>query len=496
MRRTKIVATLGPASSDTETLKRLIKGGVDIFRLNFSHGTRDSHRETIHLIRETTKALGTEVAILQDLCGPKIRVDQMENDAVDIIPDSEVTITTKKVLGTSTRFSCAYKPLPRDVLPGNRILLDDGRLELMVLSASGEEVLCRVIRGGELKSRKGMNLPGTAISSPSVTQKDAKDFVVGLEEGVDFVALSFVRHPDDIRKVRRLLVKHGKSMQIIAKIEKPEAIEYIDEIIDAADGIMVARGDLGIEMELERVPILQKNLIRRANEADKYVITATQMLDSMMERSVPTRAEVADVANAIIDGTDAIMLSGETAAGEFPLEAVQTMDRIAKTTEAYLQTARPEWDWSRINPGHPVMDAVGHAAYSLYDDLDAKAIAAFTAAGNTALFLSKSRPFAPILAFTAKRETFRRMRIFWGVVPILDTAITARDELRARAIEHVRKNEIAEPGDRVLIVSGTHFGQIGATNGIEIATLDAAGNVQNTMRMTRNKKADTRGDGD
>lgn len=471
MRRTKIVATIGPASSDEITLTRLLNAGVDVFRLNFSHGTRESHRDNIHRIRQVARACDREVAILQDLCGPKIRTGTMENGAVELIAESEVTITTRKVKGTGTRFSTSYKALPQDVSIDSRILLDDGNLELTVLSVSGDEVRCRVVQGGTLRSRKGMNLPGTAVSTPSVTQKDVRDLVVGLEEGVDFVALSFVRHPDDIRKVRRTLEKHGKDIQIIAKIEKPEAIEHIEEIIYAADGIMVARGDLGVEMAIHRVPVLQKDLIRRANEADKYVITATQMLDSMMQHAMPTRAEVADVANAIIDGSDAVMLSGETAAGKYPVESVRMIDAIARETETHLKQHRPNWNWDRLNPINPVQDALGHAAFRLYQDLDVKAVCAFSATGGTALFLSKSRPFAPIIAFSARRESCRRMRLWWGVEAVLDSAISTREELRQRAIEHVLQKGLAEDGDRILVVAGTHFGQVGSADGVEIATV-------------------------
>lgn len=471
MRRTKIVATLGPATSTEEGLRLLLEAGVDVFRLNFSHGARDSHRETIHRIRETSKELGMEVAILQDLCGPKIRTGQMEDGAVELVQDSEVVVTTRKVLGTSSRFSTSHKSLPVDVQTGQSILMDDGKLELTVLATSDEEVRCRVTRGGMLRDRKGMNLPQTVISTPSVTAKDFRDLSVGLEEGVDYVALSFVRHPDDILKVRRSLDKRGSQIKIIAKIEKPEALTHIDEILEVTDGIMVARGDLGIEMPIHQVPLLQKDLIRKANQADKIVITATQMLESMTQNAIPTRAEVADVANALIDGTDAVMLSGETAVGAYPGEAVATMDRILTSTESYLEEHRPDWDWGRLNPAHPVQDALGHAAHQLYNDLLVKSINAFTASGRTALFLSKGRPFAPIIAFTAKREVCRQLRLLWGVVPVLDTNVATADELRNLALAYAQEHHIAEYGERILLIAGSHFGQVGSANGIEVATL-------------------------
>jgi pyruvate kinase len=470
MRRTKIVATLGPASSDPEKIRELILAGVNVFRLNFSHGSRESHVGVIHHVREIACETGIEVALLQDLCGPKIRVEEIENGAVELVADSEVAITTRKVVGDATRFCVSYKALPRDVVSGSRILLDDGKLELAVLSASGEDVLCRVVRGGVLRSRKGVNLPDTPLSTPSVTRKDMQDLAVGIEEGVDFVALSFVRTADDVRKVRKILEKREKNIPLIAKIEKPEALENLDEIIQAADGILVARGDLGVEMPLAQVPVLQKDIIRRANEADKIVITATQMLESMISSPVPTRAEVSDVANAIADGTDAVMLSGETAVGEYPIEAVRTMAQVAEHTEKYFATHNPGWDWLRLNPIHPVQDAIGHAVYNLYRELDVKAIAAFSVSGSTGLFLSKSRPFAPIIVFTSRKEALRRMQLTWGVVPVLDENIASAQELSARAEQYISVHRLAEVGQRVLIVAGSHFGSVGANNRIEITT--------------------------
>ncbi len=471
MRRTKIVATIGPASSSPDILRELISVGVDVFRLNFSHGTREEKRDLVDDIRAACVEVGREVAVLQDLCGPKIRVGRMCDGGAELVTDSEITISVRKVVGDASRFSCPYKALPRDVKPGSRILLDDGEIELRVLATAADEVRCRVVHGGILRSHKGMNLPGTAISSPSVTQKDVRDLAVGLDMGVDFIALSFVRHPDDIRRVRRTLQKRGTTTQIIAKIEKPEAMEHIDEIIQEADGIMVARGDLGVEMDLARVPVLQKDLIRRANEADKFVITATQMLESMTSSPTPTRAEVTDVANAIVDGTDAVMLSGETAAGDYPVEAVRMMDRIARCTEDYLQIYPPKWDWTMLNERHPVNDAIGHAVLKLCQDLEVKMISAYSQSGATALFLSKSRPFAPILTFSAKHEAVRRMRMYWGVEPVLDVAMANKIELRQRAMEVLKKRKLAEPGDRFLVVAGNHFGQVGATDAIEIAVM-------------------------
>lgn len=469
MRKTKIVATIGPASSSPDVLKRFVEEGVDVFRLNFSHGTREEHREHIRLIRKICSDAGTGVAIMQDLCGPKIRVGRMQDGQIDLCTGAEVTITIREVKGTSRRFSTTYPSLPHDVKKDARILLNDGAMALQVVSTTEQDVLCRVLRGGTLKSNKGMNLPGTSISIPSVTQKDMDDLAVGIEEGVDFVALSFVRTANDIRQVKHFLAEHSCAAQVIAKIEKPEAVECIDEIIEAADGILIARGDLGVEMDLARVPLLQKDIILRANEQDKYVIVATQMLESMMHSAVPTRAEVSDVTNAIIDGTDAVMLSGETAAGDYPVDAVRMMDRIANRTEAYLAEHPPKWDWSRVNPVHPVQDAIGHAAFRLCEDLDVGAIAAFSASGGTALFLSKSRPAAPIVVFTADGGAFRRMRLFWGVVPVLESGLNSKDELLVHARRYLKDHNIMKEGSAILLVAGSHFGRIGSTNGIEVA---------------------------
>lgn len=472
MRKTKIVATLGPASNSPEKLRELIKAGVDVFRLNMSHGTLAEHLQTIKNIRAAGKEAGREAAILQDLCGPKVRVGAMKGGAIDLKTGQEIIVTTESVLGTAEMFSTQYDKLAQDVKPSDRILLDDGAIALKATRVDGNKVYCLVCNGGILKDHKGMNLPGVKISTPSVTQKDMNDLRAGLEAGVDFAALSFVRHPDDLAGVRQAIQASGKTTQIIAKIEKPEALEHLDAIIQTADGLMVARGDLGVEMNVADVPMIQKDIILRSNERDKYVITATQMLESMTHNPMPTRAEVSDVANAIIDGTDAIMLSGETAAGEFPVETVKMMDEIARRTEEYFNHHRPDWNWQRVNLRHPVQDAIGHAASKIVDDVAISAVAAFTATGGTALFLSKSRPWAPILAFTKTEEAYRRMRLFWGVEPVLMPEIKGREDLRAKAQEYIRYNKLAPAGRRVLFILGTNFGQVGATDALEVATVE------------------------
>ena len=472
MRQTKIVATLGPASDSPEKLAELIVAGVDVFRLNFSHGDVDRHRETIANIRVAAKKAGRDVAILQDLCGPKIRVGAMRGGAVTLVSGSEVVVTTREIEGTPERIQTQYRDLPSDVRPGDRILLDDGALELSVLSASGGEIRTRVIRGGVLKDHKGMNLPAVGISSPSVTEKDMADLKVGLAERVDFVALSFIRRPEDMDPVRERMREAGSSARLIAKIEKPEAMDCIEAVVRKADGIMVARGDLGIEMPLTQVPMLQKYMIHLANAHDRCVITATQMLESMTYSALPTRAEVSDVANAIVDGTDAVMLSGETSIGVDPVGTVAMMASIAVETEKYLRRYRPAWNWvDSLSTENPVQAALGHAAFRLVEDLDCKAIVVHTETGGTALFMSKAKPPAPILAFTPDEAAARRLRLFWGVVPVYAPEVKSREEMQQAAMNLLRKRNIVKPGDRIIVVSGTAFSTSGASDAIMVATV-------------------------
>jgi pyruvate kinase len=336
MRRTKIVATIGPASSSPETLERLVRAGADVLRLNFSHGSHEQHQEVIRASREIAARLDRPIALLQDLSGPKIRTGRVKDNAITLRAGARLTITTDAAVeGTPERITTTYSALPRDVKPGDQILLDDGNLELRVLSAAGESVLCEVVDGGPLRSNKGMNLPGVTLSTPALTDKDRIDLAFGVRNGVDYVALSFVRRAADVEQARELMRSLGGELPIVAKIEKPQALEELSAILRAADGVMVARGDLGVEIGTEDVPIVQKRIIAAANRAGKAVITATQMLESMIENPRPTRAEASDVANAILDGTDAVMLSGESAIGKYPIEAVQTMARIADYTEQH-----------------------------------------------------------------------------------------------------------------------------------------------------------------
>lgn len=471
MRKTRIVATLGPASVDTEVLRDLVYAGVDVFRLNYSHGTHESHRAACEAIRDICGELGHPVAVMQDLSGPKIRCGEIEGDKTELAEGMETVITTSPLKGTNVKFSCTYKSLPKDASKGDRVLLDDGMIELEVLSASGDEVRCRVVRGGTLSSHKGINLPGMDLSTPSVTPKDMKDLAASLDMGVDFVALSFVRTADDIMKVKRAIDKHECSPLIIAKIEKPEAVQNIDEILECADGIMVARGDLGVELPAEQVPAIQKMLIYKANAACKIVITATQMLESMIHSSVPTRAEVADVTVAITEGTDAVMLSAESATGHYPVEAVKAMHRIAIEAEKNLEHDHWAWDWERTKTFHPLGDAIADAATELCSYINAKAIITFSTTGELPCFLSKNRPFAPILVFSTTREQARKMRLYWGVEAVVNSTIHCLNDLQYYAAEFIRENALAKGTDPLITISSSPFGVIEHSNAIEVTQL-------------------------
>jgi pyruvate kinase len=410
-RKTKIVATVGPVSSSPEMIQRLMKAGVDIFRLNFSHGENSQKLELIRIIRQVSEKLGHQAGILGDLQGPKIRTGKMAGDGMLLTKGQEVVITTDDVLGGEGIIPTIYRSLPHDVHPGSRILLDDGLLELKVVAHEGELVRCLVVTGGLLKNNKGINLPGVNVSAPCLTEKDLIDLDFALEAGVDFIALSFVRTAEDIEQIKQLIAAKGKDTPVVAKIEKPEALRNFKKILEATDAVMVARGDLGVEIEPEKVPIYQKKIIQACNRAGKPVITATQMLDSMIRNPRPTRAETSDVANAIIDGTDAIMLSAETASGDYPIESVETMVRIAKDVESADL---------HVVAGH--LDAVTTTAQAVAESscrtaatLKAKAIVVFTRSGSTASLIAAFRPSTPIIAFTASPEIRRRLSIFWGV---------------------------------------------------------------------------------
>jgi len=470
MRRTKVVATLGPASSDPKVLEALIRAGMDVARLNFSHGRHEEHRDRVKLVRETAERVGRSVACLQDLSGPKIRTGALAEPAGVLLKEgAEFVITTDEVLGTAERVSTTYRFMPQDVAPGHHILLDDGNIELEVVAVSGNDVKTRVVAGGLLKPKKGINLPGVKLSTPALTEKDRLDLEFGLSLDVDFVALSFVRRREDIVELRELLTQHGRpDLPIIAKIEKPEAVEVLSAILEVTDGVMVARGDLGVEVATEKVPTLQKEIIRAANLAGRVVITATQMLESMIEHPRPTRAEASDVANAILDGTDAVMLSAETATGAYPVESVATMARIAEYTERQLKLSpnRRRSDLAAIT-GSPVSRAVAMASCGAAEGLDAKCIVAFTESGATARLVSHFRPLVPVVAFTPSKRVRRQLAIAWGVEPQCMNHYETTDEMLTVGLAHLTDLGIVKPNDIAIIVCGT-VSLSGATNMMKI----------------------------
>jgi pyruvate kinase len=467
MRRTKIVATIGPASREPAVLERLIRAGVNVVRLNFSHGEHEQHLAVIRSVREICARLGSPVALLQDLSGPKIRTGRVRGDGIELVDGARIEITTdESVEGTPELISTSYDPLPRDVRPGDRILLDDGNLELAVVSTDGQRVLCEVVHGGLLKSNKGMNLPRVKLSAPALTEKDERDLAFGLAQGVDYVALSFVRQAADLEECRRLVRAQGATAPLIAKIEKREAIEDLASILDAADGVMVARGDLGVELSTEEVPTLQKRIIEMANGAGKVVITATQMLESMIENPRPTRAEASDVANAILDGTDGIMLSAETASGRYPVEAVETMARIARYTENHYYTFRSP---NRVasGSGSVVALSLARVASSVAEELDCKLIVAFTESGATARLVSSFRPRAPIAAITPNDDTLRRLALWWGVVPVKSRAAPTTDAMILHGESLLKQRGLVASGDTVLMLAGQSH-TAGATNMLRV----------------------------
>ncbi len=473
MRRTKIVATIGPASRDAGTLERLMEAGADVLRLNFSHGDHPQHLDVIRTAREIAKRRGRAIALLQDLSGPKIRTGRVRDpEGIELCDGARVTITTdESVEGTPPLISTTYDPLPRDVKRGDRILLDDGNLELRVLGASGITVECEVVHGGRLTSHKGMNLPGVRLSTPALTEKDRRDLGFGIANGVDYVALSFVRQPADVTEAKALVAAQGASVPVIAKIEKREAVDQLAAVLDASDGVMVARGDLGVELSTEEVPTLQKRIIEGANAAGKVVITATQMLESMIENPRPTRAEASDVANAILDGTDAVMLSAETATGRFPVEAVETMARIAGYTEEHLSLRRSPLRRraSPVDPAAPmVARSLARVAATVAEELDCRLIVAFTESGSTARLVSSFRPGAPIVAITRHEAVYRQLALWWGVVPLHSGFLEiTTDEMILHGQALLKERTLVRMGDTILMLAGqTHT--TGATNMLRV----------------------------
>lgn len=466
-RKTKIIATVGPASASKEVIEGLVRAGANVLRLNFSHGTREGHGKVITTIREVSEALGQPVAILLDLQGPKIRVGRLKAPSIELRAGQEITISARDADGDEDMISTTYHDLYRDVRPGDRILMDDGLIEVKVLSVDGDSIKCAVVYGGVLREKKGMNLPGVAVSAPCVSEKDAEDLEFGISHGVDFVALSFVRRSSEIAALKERIRERGADIPVIAKIEKAEAIEGLEAILEESDGIMIARGDLGVELSTERIPVLQKRLISRANEAGKLVITATQMMESMIENPRPTRAEASDVANAVFDGTDALMLSGETAVGKYPVRAVEIMVKVALEAEEAALAQKHHLRRKKGQAGS-FAQAVAYAAAAASVEVGPRAIVVFTETGETARILSKLRPSTPIVAFTNQSATWRRLSLIWGVAPYTIQFGEHTDEMICRGEAAMLDHNLADFGDTIIVVSGTKVGMRGATNMMKI----------------------------
>ena len=482
-KRTKIVATIGPSSYDPDVLRAMLHAGMNVARINFSHGEHAIHADAIQMIRQIAEAERTVVAILGDLQGPKIRLGKFDSFA--IAPGDVLTLTSREHFSPERR----EVPLPhpefvKDIHAGQRLLLDDGEIEMVVQEADGENLLCRVVIGNILKERKGVSAPDSTLTLPAITDKDQEDLAFAVEQSVDYVAMSFVRSSEDVEQLREILDEHGAStLPIIAKIEKHEALQNIEEIVSLSDGVMVARGDLGIETPAASVPIEQKRIIRICNRAGKPVITATQMLNSMIESPRPTRAEATDVANAIFDGTDAVMLSGESASGDFPVEAVEVMATIARTAEEHLHDHRREHlqhipssfkqaTERVLGKDNITADAVSHSAVKLAESVNAAMIVCSTSTGYTGRRVARERPMTPIVCFTPNPKTYRALALVWGVLPLFTPEYDSIEALFALVNDAMRSNGLAEPGQRVVIISGVPFGIEGSTNFVKIQEIE------------------------
>ncbi|MFQ5817292.1 MAG: pyruvate kinase [Terriglobia bacterium] len=468
LRKAKIVATIGPASQEPLQLLALLEAGMDVARLNFSHGEHSQHAQVIRELRRLTTPRKRSIAIIADLPGPKIRTGRLEDgQPLELRAGQRLALTGQNLVGNRERISITYAGLAQDVRPGNRILLADGLIELRVLETRGREVLCRVLNGGTLGERKGVNLPGTKLNISSLTPRDKKHLRFALKQGANYIAQSFVRSADDVRELKRLIRRAGYDTPVLAKIEKPEALQDLGAILEVADGVMVARGDLGVEMSPEKVPAAQKEIIALANKRGIPVITATQMLESMIEKPRPTRAEASDVANAILDGTDAVMLSGETAVGRYPREAVEMMVRIVREAEA----AAPRWPHRRSQQTRSVAETVAESVAVAADQLHMTAIIVFTESGYSARLVSKARPSPPIIAFSPHQEVRRRLALLWGVRPRRLKRVREVDSLTREAERRLREEKLVKRGDVVAFVAGTPLHTRGTTNLLKFHTI-------------------------
>ncbi|CAN5476839.1 pyruvate kinase [soil metagenome] len=464
--KTKIVATVGPASSSKEMLRALAYEGVDVFRLNFSHGKHEDHQKVIDNVRELNKELGSHIALLQDLQGPKIRVNEVKEGTI-LTPKETLIITTNEVVGDHQLVSTSYKGLPNDVKPGDMILIDDGKIELKVIEARGIEVACEVIYGGSLKSRKGINLPNSKVSAPSLTEKDLVDLEFGLKNNVDWIALSFVRKAKDIEILRAIIDEHKSTSRIVAKIEKPEALENIDAILAATDAVMVARGDLGVEIWLEEVPMVQKMLVEKCNKLSKPVIVATQMMESMIENPRPTRAETNDVANAVMDGADALMLSAETAAGKYPIEVIRSMVRTISSVE---KQASLYYNFRDVDRNSPTFnhDSLVMAAVKLAKEINAKAIVGMTFSGYSAFKASSHRPNANIFVFTGNKAILNSMNLVWATRAYFYEKHSSTDETITDVEAILKRDGHVKPGDIFITLASMPIQERNRTNAIKV----------------------------
>lgn len=472
MKKTKIVCTIGPASEREEILRQLFLNGMNVARLNFSHGNHEEHKKRIDIIKKLREELGLPIGIMLDTKGPEIRLGNFSQESIELGDGDSFVLTTRDIVGDESIANVSYKGIVKDINTGNRILIDDGLVELKVVEILNDtDIKCTVLNGGTLKDHKGVNIPNVAINLPAVTKKDIEDIKFGIKNGIDFVAASFIRKAEDVLEIRKILEENGgEHIDIISKIENQEGVDNIDEIIKASDGIMVARGDLGVEIETEEIPLIQKQIIRKCNIAGKPVITATQMLDSMMRNPRPTRAEVTDVANAILDGTDSIMLSGETAAGKYPVESVKTMHNIATRTETsseYLEILKSKL----IDKNISTTNAISKATCTTAEDLEASAIITATSSGYTSKAISKFRPKAPIIAATTTERVMRKLSLVWGVYPVLSLKSDVTDEVIDRSIHSAMEKGYIKEGDLIIITAGIPVGVSGTTNLIKVHTV-------------------------
>ncbi len=467
MRKTKIVCTIGPASDSLEMMKKMIEAGMDVARLNFSHGTHEEHEARIKRLRQAIEETGKNVALMLDTKGPEIRTGYVKGDRVILREEAQVVITTLDVIGDENRFSITNSTLPRAVAPGDTIMIADGMLHLEVISTEDTEIHCKVITGGELGNQKNVNVPGVTLDLPSLTEKDVKDINFGIEQGVDFIAASFIRRSSDVLAIRRLLESRDADIHIISKIENEEGVNNIDDIIKVSNGIMVARGDMGVVIPAQDVPLIQKTIIRKCNRAGKPVITATQMLDSMIRNPRPTRAEASDVANAIFDGTDAVMLSGETAAGKYPIDTVSMMSMIAERTEKSLDYENLLVQRTAERP-NTTTDAISHASCTIAQDLGAAVVITSTKSGFTARSVSKYRPRAPIIAVCPDERVRRKLCLVWGVQPLPTEEINNTDEMIKQAVDTSLSKGLIKCGDLIVITAGVPVGVPGTTNLIKV----------------------------